>query len=360
MKRRIVSKTNNEVARVNHLGSSLRRDVTTKSSVHARVPVKKSTKKRSAKSAASSILGLKSTPIDEVSGESTRWSSDNNVSSVVDHVAECQRLREHLERVLVDHQRQEEEFVALRALAKSLKDEVEMIQEQRQYSRLTCNSSEGGRGTRPESHEFFKLDVQNEKLEGENVELRRQLKEAQEELKRVRASIAERLPVYKLAAVKANAELRCVKSQLQQERVHSDRLQKQLVRCKSRQDDVLIRASSKRGGDQEDYGNDVLRDSEVFRRERAAFFRQCMRSQDGWVSPCHGIKNNTAELNEPMNCVNTRTDKVTDFELALRLKPSLEAASTTETSKPVYEDLLGLDLYLGELDFKPDNTSKSV
>eukprot|EP00644_Phytophthora_capsici_P001518 jgi/Phyca11/15004/fgenesh1_pg.PHYCAscaffold_10_\ len=69
-------------------------------------------------------------------------STQNDESDSIDHVAECQRLREQLERVMIDHQRQEEEIVALRALAKSLKQEVETIQEKQQLQIPPLSSPE--------------------------------------------------------------------------------------------------------------------------------------------------------------------------------------------------------------------------
>lgn len=279
MKRRTVPKTSSENARLSRLGSSSRGGISSKS---VRAPVKKITKTRPVRCTASSILGLKK------QAESTSEGSTSDESSAVDHVAECRRLREQLERVLVDHQRQEEEIVALRALAKSLKEEVETIQERQQLQSSTCSRDKALhrelRRSRFGTQEFFELDVQMEELEGENAELRRQLEDSQEELKSARACIAQKMPVYQLAAVKANAELRCVKSQLQQERAHSDHLQKQLVRCKARQDDVPVRVSPERGNNQEEHDDDP-QGSEVVRRERESFLRQCMLLQDSRGPP---------------------------------------------------------------------------
>ncbi|KAF4029308.1 hypothetical protein GN244_ATG18979 [Phytophthora infestans] len=255
MKRRSTPKLSTDNSR--RLGSSTR----------SNIPVKKTTKKRLSRDATSSVLGLKKTESPCGSGE----------SKAVDHIAECQRLREQLESVLVDHQRQEEEIVALRALAKSLTQEVEVIHE-RQLRQSTCISDRVVH--REDQHEnSFKLNVQVEELQGQNEELRRQLEYSQKELKSARDRIAEKLPVYKLAAIKANAELRCVKSQLQQERDHSDLLQKQLVRCKARQDDVPVRVSLERGNNQNEHDEDS-QESEAARRERKAFLRQCSIMQD--------------------------------------------------------------------------------
>jgi chromosome segregation ATPase len=326
MKRRVASKTNGD-AKGARLGASLR------GSKPLRDPVKKTIKKRLSRSAASTILGLKAQS-ELLSEGCTRWSSDG--SSAIDHVAECQRLREQLERVLVDHQRQEEEIVALRALAKSLKDEVEAIHERQQLQSSTCSdkAAQGAlRSSRFAAHEVFKLDVLAEELEGENAELRRQLEEAQEELRLARTCIADKLPVYKLATVKANAELRCVKSQLQQERTHSDRLQKQLVRCKARQDDVPVRVSPVQGNNQ-DENDDDQQESGSVRRDREAFLRQCMQLQD---------------ITSPPGSTDTMKEQT--------LRETNDAFPTTwtpsdvpgKTAKPIHEDLLGLDLYLNEL-----------
>lgn len=312
MKRRTAFKTND--------GRARRGDVVTKNE-------KKITKKKVMKSSASSILGLKKDKVDVNSEGRSRWSSEEG--------DECQRLRQQLERVLVDHQRQEEEIVALRALAKSLKEEVEAIQERQQLQKSTCSSDKTvAKGwQRIGSHEFFKLDVQIEKLEGENAELRRQLEDSQEELQRARAYIADKLPVYKLAAVKANAEIRCVKSQLQQEREHSDRLQEQLVKCKARQDDVLVRALPERGSNQDEHDDDDdFHESEAVRREREAFFRQCMSLQDNCIP-----ENKCASATPSENDVfETRKTELADFE------STAIPNSKVKSGKLIHEDLLGL------------------
>ncbi|KAG3118180.1 hypothetical protein PI124_g3574 [Phytophthora idaei] len=278
MKRRTIPKISSDGPRRCRLGSSARGGTPVK---RIPAPVKKTAKKRPSRDVASSILGVKKT--ESSSESSTKWSSDE--TSAVDHIAECQRLREQLERVLVDHQRQEEEIVALRALAKSLTEEVEAIHERQQLRSSTCRGVTivHREAQHFGSHEFFQLDVQVEELQGENAELRRQLEHSQEGLKSARAFIAEKLPVYKLAAIKANAELRCVKSQLQKERAHSDLLQKQLVRCKARQDDVPVRVSLERGNNQEEHDEDP-QESEVARREREVFLRQCKSPQNSRAS----------------------------------------------------------------------------
>ncbi|KAG7384392.1 hypothetical protein PHYPSEUDO_002653 [Phytophthora pseudosyringae] len=346
MKRRTLPKPNANDSLQSRLGSSTRGGTPAKT-----IPVKKATKKRPARSAALSILGLKKP--EPTSEGSTRWSSDE--SSAVDHAAECQRLREQLERVLVDHQRQEEEIVALRALAKSLKVEVETIHERQQLRWSTCNSDKTvQRGRRTiGSHEFFKLDVQVEELYGENAELRRQLENYQEDLKAARTCIAQKLPVYKLAAVKANAELRCVKSQLQQERDHSDLLQKQLVRRKARQDDVPVRVSLERGNNQKEHDDDP-QESAVVRREREVFLRQCMRLQDDKAPLSLDHKQKTHKASEADGVdvvVKLKKEQIksdTDFVSSTCTSLELDAAMKTDTL--IHEDLLGLDFYLNELD----------
>ncbi|KAL3672746.1 hypothetical protein V7S43_002038 [Phytophthora oleae] len=300
-------------------------------------PVKKLVKKKASKSAASSILGLKAAE--------SRWDAEG---SAVDHVAECQRLREQLERVLMDHQRQEEEIVALRALAISLKQEVETIQERQQLQSSSCSSEKAphkeSRASRPISHEFFKMDVQIEELHGENVELRRQLEDSQDELKIAHACIAHKLPVYKLAAVKANAELRCVKSQLQQERDHSDLLQKQLVRCKARQDNIPVRVSLKKGNNDEEHDENP-QETETFRRERERFLRQCTRQQSRSSLAPEQEQNETKENIES----NASFDATFPVEY-----------DTLKADNLIDVDLLGLGFYLDELNLSKVTSEKSL
>ncbi|GMF52305.1 unnamed protein product [Phytophthora fragariaefolia] len=350
MKRRAGARTSNNDAR--------HRDITSKLSGNA----KKLSKKREVKSAAASILGVKKR-IDATSEGSTSWRSGDGSS--LNYVAECQRLRGQLERVLLDHQRQEEEIVALRALAKSLKEEVETIQERQQLQRSACSSSNYiavGNVQQLGSHQFFKMDVQVEKLEGENSELRRQLEDSQEGLQRARDCIAEKLPVYKLAAVKANAELRCVKSQLQQERAHSDHLQNELVKCKARQDDVFVRVSSERGNNQEEHDNDTD-EGEIVKREREAFFRQCMHLQDRSISSRYDIKqtNATARGSDGVGpSVETKTAQLADFGSTINVIASAKSCSDVKTVRHPDENLIGLDFYLGEMNLAPSKFSKSI
>lgn len=151
---------------------------------------------------------------------------------LVDYAAECVRLREQLEHVLQDHQRQSEEIVALRALAKTLKSEVEAIHDSRQHLQPSSNPAElhGQRN----SHEFFKLDLQIEGLRSENEELTKKLQRINHESQDLRAMLAHQLPRYKLHAVQTRAELESVVSQLREEQTHSDKLRAQLIRLKAR------------------------------------------------------------------------------------------------------------------------------
>lgn len=151
----------------------------------------------------------------------------------VDYAAECVRLREQLELVLLDHQRQSEEIVALRALAKALKNEVEAIHGARQQLHPPNEPTEL-HGQRGSSHEFFKLDLQIEGLRIENETLTQQLQRISRESQDLRAMLAHQLPRYKLHAVQARAELQSVMSQLREEQAHSDKLRAQLVRLKAR------------------------------------------------------------------------------------------------------------------------------
>ncbi|GAB9477629.1 Beta-catenin-like protein, partial [Globisporangium polare] len=160
--------------------------------------------------------------------------------------SESSRLREQLLHVLVDHQRQEEEIVALRALARSLKEEVELIHKQQQrqtHPRATSHTKQSAAATaaatyghhrekRP--HEFFKLDLQLDQLRSENSQLRDELCDAHEELERLRGVVARELPHFKIAAVQAKAELECAKSQLQDERAHCDQLEAQVAHYRAR------------------------------------------------------------------------------------------------------------------------------
>lgn len=166
---------------------------------------------------------------------------DNN-----DVFLECARLREQLERVLVDRARQEEEVVALRALAKSLKEEVEAIQ---RHSRTHQTSELPLRdATKPSTcptvflgppREFFKLDEQLEELRAENTALRERLEATARKHSRLRAFVDRELREQRLAAVKATAELQSAASQLVEEQAECDRLRAQVARFQARGDDPV-------------------------------------------------------------------------------------------------------------------------
>lgn len=201
-------------------------------------------------------------------------------SDRVEYNVECRRLRKELENVLIDYQTQQEEVVALRKLAKSLKKEVEKLNEQQQ--RETIPSSTSKRTPRPpqhvKSHTLLTLRVQMAGLQEENAELRRLLEQCHDKLKVARICISQKVPAYKLAAVKAKAELQCVTSQLQQERAHSDLLERQAVRWKARQDQGLARCLRERD-DKEEEEQEHLQASENVLQERKAFLRQCLNLQ---------------------------------------------------------------------------------
>ncbi|KAL8002560.1 hypothetical protein Plhal703r1_c15g0073761 [Plasmopara halstedii] len=264
MKRRSFPKTNIEESRRCRIGtSSTRRDLSNKSQA------KKLLHKQD------SLLSIqRKQNMDLVS----RASSDND--DTFDYIAECERLRNQLERVLLNYQRQEEEVEALRTLAKSLKKEVKDIYDQQQLQSL-ANSSERGKARHAESSNLFTLDVQIEELREENLELRHLLKKCQEQLKSARICIAQKLPAHKLAAIKANAELQCVKSQLQQERAHSDLLERQLVHFKSRQmNDVVVKHAFELNSNE----IEVCPTDDKTKHENELFFRKCMEDQDSETS----------------------------------------------------------------------------
>lgn len=205
---------------------------------------------------------------------------------------ESSRLRGQLLHVLVDHQRQEEEIVALRALARSLKEEVEQIQKQNPQTAVKRESAQSRSG----SHEYFKLDLQLEQLRTENSRLHDELCDSKHELGRLRAFVDEELPQHKIAAVQARAELECVSSQLQDEQAHSDHLRAQVAYYKARTNDPIRvttpfpplrneEPSSSSGAS--GYTNDqylqmhkrqVHAETEQRRREREAFLLQCRMS----------------------------------------------------------------------------------
>lgn len=136
--------------------------------------------------------------------------------------SECSNLREQLLHALVHRQRQDDELVALRALAKSLKDQVDAIHTQQSHHSA-------------QSHEFFARDLELEQLRMENKQLQTQLGDATREIKTLRAVVERELPQLRLAAVRARAELACVASQLRDEQTHCDCLEAQLARLGAQQ-----------------------------------------------------------------------------------------------------------------------------
>ncbi|RLN72942.1 hypothetical protein BBJ28_00011689 [Nothophytophthora sp. Chile5] len=353
MKRRPVSKARSNGLLPSRSQPSWRGDSASDSSVKIRDAAKKVAKKRSVGNPRASSCSLRKKQPDPSRSDDIQCGSD-----AVSHAAECQRLREQLERVLADHQRQEEEIVALRALARSLKEEVETIHE-RQHRQGFANSDfatiRGGVGSR--SHEFFKLDVQVEQLQGENAELRNRVLISQQESKRARDCIAQQVPAYKLAAVKAHAELRCVNSQLQQERAHSDRLREQLVRCKARHDDLPVRVASERGNNnQQQEDDDGQHERARMRQKREDFLLQCLRLQENEPSSSHKKKVKEAEQREVASA--TETGEATRWAApslqsssnsVSSRTPLLSAYSCTPSTELLHEDLAELNNELHKL-----------
>ncbi|KAF1776708.1 hypothetical protein GQ600_16395 [Phytophthora cactorum] len=225
-------------------------------------------------------LGVKKT--ESSSESSTKWSSDE--TSAVDHIAECQRLREQLERVLVDHQRQEEEIVALRALAKSLTEEVEAIHERQQLRSSTC------RGV---TIVIGKLNISD--LTSFSSWMSRWKSSREKMLNCVAnlntpggAQVGSCFYCRKATSLQARCNQGKCRTSLCEEPTAErasplDLLQKQLVRCKARQDDVAVRVSLERGNNQEEHDGDP-QESEVARREREVFLRQCKSPQNSRAS----------------------------------------------------------------------------
>lgn len=217
--------------------------------------------------------------------------------------AECRRLREQLERALVDRERQEDEVVALRALAKSLKEEVEAIQRHSIGTQsagphvrdgTAPSTSSNGLG-RSQPHEFFKLDIQVEELRAENAALREQLDSTTQKYTRIRTFVDRELRVHQLAAVKAAAELQSATSQLMEEQAQCDRLRAQVARYKARGDEP-VRFSGLLGA------SEVVNDSKrQLARAREELLLQCLsdeRDHHQWLR---------SGGSEPMNTVTELT-----------------------------------------------------
>ncbi|DAZ99856.1 TPA: hypothetical protein N0F65_008599 [Lagenidium giganteum] len=156
--------------------------------------------------------------------EKSNSSSGSTTGSSHGQENECEQLRRQLESVLLDHQRQEEEIVALRAVAKALQSEVAEIQKHRPPPLET----------RRTKHEFFLLDEHVEKLEAENAHLTAQLAHSKEQHDELQQFVQRELRRFELLAVKARAELASVAGQLEDEQAHADALRGQVAYYKAR------------------------------------------------------------------------------------------------------------------------------
>jgi hypothetical protein len=160
--------------------------------------------------------------------------------TVGDNVTECEQLRGELVRVMADHQRQADEIVALRALARSLKEEVESMQEaavdnealargtawKRQHSTAATSS--------PSNREFFQLDAQVDSLREENAALRARIETVEREKRELESALDSEIPRCELLAVQAQAKLESTTSQLHDEQRENDRLRSEVARYKAR------------------------------------------------------------------------------------------------------------------------------
>ncbi|TMW66777.1 hypothetical protein Poli38472_014089 [Pythium oligandrum] len=164
-----------------------------------------------------------------------------------DDVDECERLRGELERVLLDHQRQSDEIVALRALARSLKEEVEAMHSTRPSAFDKAPVRDG-------RHEFFRLDVELDALRSENARLEKRAEEVEQELDALRDFVAHELPRHEILAVQARAALESTRTQLRAEQAQNDQLRVQLARFQARSS-VRVRVTKPETaaeGDEED------------------------------------------------------------------------------------------------------------
>ncbi|GLE01181.1 hypothetical protein PINS_up010011 [Pythium insidiosum] len=167
---------------------------------------------------------------------------------------------------MADHGQQQDEVVALRALARSLKDQVEAMQARdvkrpTVVRRLPCatdspepqddsdgdgdgdsfillasaspstsaRSSAAHRRHLPRGHEFFQLDIEMDELRSENDALRRQLRDMQRDRDRLRNEMAGRVPRYEMEIVRLTATLQSVASQLRDERAQNDAMRQELA-----------------------------------------------------------------------------------------------------------------------------------
>lgn len=270
--------------------------------------------------------------------------------------SESSRLREQLLHVLVDHQRQEEEIVALRALARSLKEEVEFIHKQQQSRYFSHNAKHSAYGDQHEKrpHEFFKLDLQLKQLRSENSQLRDELSDANDALDGMRVFVERELPQFKIAAVQANAELKCVKSQLDDERAHCDRLEAQVAHYKARSSapmqspvqaapsplrkQVVCEADTKFES-QREQAMHTTRDAR--RREREQFLLQCRfsavkTSDDKENSECGNREDPNDAVDAPLDAYRGRSSFVPSVV-------SNSSRSSSSLSSRVHRDLSVLD-----------------
>ncbi|KAJ0411363.1 hypothetical protein ATCC90586_004349 [Pythium insidiosum] len=175
---------------------------------------------------------------------------------------ECARLRLELERVMADHGQQKDEVVALRALARSLREQVETMQARDKrhptvVRRLPAaeslelstdgdafvawappspspspSPSSGASAAAwrpPRGHEFFQLDLELDDLRVENESLRRQLRDVRRDRDRLRDEIARQVPRYEMEIVRVTAALESVASQLRDERAQNDAMRQELA-----------------------------------------------------------------------------------------------------------------------------------
>lgn len=184
--------------------------------------------------------------------------------------------------MLEDRARQEDEIVALRALARSLKEEVEAI---KRPSALTL------RATRP--HEFFKLDLHLEELQAKNVSLEENLETMTRKYARVRAVVQNQLPAYRLAVVKAEAELKSALSQLEEEQDQCDKYRKDIARYKARSSEPICLGSA-------DATTDEALEVRKLNRAREELLRECLSDESSWMK--QSSRDNRANPSREAEC----------------------------------------------------------
>ncbi|KAF1323140.1 Beta-catenin-like protein, partial [Globisporangium splendens] len=269
------------------------------------------------------------------------------------------RLREQLLHVLVDRQRQEEEIVALRALARSLKEEVEQL----------------------------------EQLRAENARLHGELGDANRELERLRNAVNHKIPRHKVVAVQARAELECVKSQLEDEQVHCDQLRVQVAYFTARSDTPIrvskplqprhgtttinaTRSSSMSKNLQDPWTRPGKAERETLDRERGAFLLQCRMDAVHDRENQSACGNDGSEKELRMRCSHSKGSRLSSSAISSSSEPSSsrtshgdgggdakrlnDSSSVVEQPSPphegsdafsaqVHRDLSGLDHELQEL-----------